>query len=213
MARRKQEFQPHWRPDFRIPSTLPDIKIIRTGFAVNFVALTLVVVVAFMLFQREYRSRALSAKIQEMEQRIENAEPADKASLKLNEQFRNSAAHIEEIQEFYTVPLVPHDLLARFTEMQPEDLIFSRVTVSESVEKQNKKNEVYYVINLTGEVKDLRILNQFKKDLQEADFLAPEGFASEISESVQTPDAVTRIFPYRMSITMRPTSEKKKGAE
>lgn len=213
MARRKQDFQPYWRPDFRIPSTLPDIKIIRTGFAVNSVAILLVLVVGFMLLQREYRGRALGGTIHEMEQRIQEAAPADKASLKLNEKFRSAAAHIEEIQKFYTAPILSHDLLAHLTEMQPDDLIFSRVTFSESLEKQKKKTALSYVINLTGEVKDLRILDQFKKDLQEAEFLAPEGFASEINESVQTPDAVTRIFPYRISITMRPVSEKKGGAK
>jgi hypothetical protein len=196
--------QPFWRPNFVNQSELPDIKVIRTGFIVNFVAVMLALCVAFFLLQREYRIHALSKTIADMEQRIRVAEADDVENLKLSETFRASAQYVVEVEKFFASPLQAHEFLYNFSVIKPEDLIFNSVAFSESVVNQGGQNTVGYNINITGDAKSLTVLDDFKKILADAALLKLEGFGLEIDETLQGRDEKTGIFPYRLAITLRP---------
>lgn len=213
MSKRKQTLQPYWRPNFRIPATLPDIKVIRTDFTVNFIAIMLVIIAGAYLVQREYRAHILGETIARMEDQVLRSEPDDKAYLQMNERFRSAAAHIVEAQKFYDSPIQVHELLANLTAVQPDDLIFSRITFAESIRRTGTHANMEYAINITGQVRDLRVLDGFKSALQQADFLRPTGFSNEVDEAVQAPDAQTRIFPYRLAITLSPKRAAPEGGQ
>ncbi|MGZ0708598.1 hypothetical protein ACWPKO_09685 [Coraliomargarita sp. W4R53] len=188
-------------------SELPDIKVIRTDFIINFIAMTLALCVAFFLLQREYRSYALSQTISQMEQQIRVADADDIVSLKMSESFRKSAQYIIEVEEFFDSPLLAHEFLYELSNIKPEDLIFNSVSLSESSLKQGAKSLVRYTINITGDAKNLTVLDDFKKVLVEADLLQISGFDLEIDETLQGRDEKTGIFPYRISITLTPAKK------
>ena len=209
MSRSKKEMQPFWRPNFVNQSELPDIKVIRTDFIINFIAVTITLCVAFYLFQREYRSYALGETIVGMEQQIRVADADDVENLKRSETFRESAQYIVEVEKFFDAPLLVHDFLYDLAEIRPEDLIFNTVSLAESMAKQSNKNVRTYNIQISGSAKNLTVLDDFKKILFEEEILQVSGFALEIDETLQGRDDKTGIFPYRMAITL--TSEEKKA--
>jgi hypothetical protein len=196
--------QPHWRPNFNNPSALPDIKVIRTDFIVNFIAVSLALIVGFYAVQREYRAYSLKQSIGKMEQRIRVAEPDDNLHLAQSERFRESSRHIVELQKFFVSPTPAHQLLAQLTELKPEGLIFNMVNFSEGIAKEGSKSFAEYRINFSGDVKDPLFLDEFKTSLQDSSLLDRSDYESEINESLQSRDAKTGIFPYRMSIKLRP---------
>jgi len=204
VSRGHKEMQPFWRPNFVNQSELPDIKVIRTDFIINFIAVTLALCVAFFLLQREYRSYALGQTISQMEQQIRIADADDVISLRLSESFRESAQYIIEVEKFFNAPLLAHEFLYGLSRIKPEDLIFNSVSLSESTLKQGGKSLVKYTININGDAKNLTVLDDFKKVLVEADLLKIEGFDLEIDETLQGRDEKTGIFPYRISIALTP---------
>ncbi len=204
MSKSKKEVQPYWRPNFVNQSELPDIKAIRTDFIINFVAVTLALCVAFFLLQREYRSFTLGKTISNMEQQIRVADADDIENLKLSESFRESAQHIVEVEKFFDSPLLAHEFLYGLSAIKPKDLIFNSISLNESVIKQGGKDVVSYNINLTGDAKDLTVVGDFKKMLEQAVILKLPGFEMEISETLQGRDEKTGIFPCRLAIALVP---------
>lgn len=207
MSRSKKEMQPFWRPNFVNQSELPDIKVVRTDFVINFVAVTIALCVAFFLLQREYRSYSLAKTISGMEQRIRVADSDDVENLKLSESFRDSAQSIVEVEKFFKSPILAHEFLYGLSTIKPDDLIFNSISLSESIVKQGGKNVVSYSVNLTGDAKDLTVVGDFKKVLEQAELFQFPGFELEISETLQGRDEKTRIFPYRLAIKITPVKQ------
>lgn len=211
MSRIKKEMQPFWRPNFVNQSELPDIKVIRTDFIINFIAVTLALGVAFFLLKREYSSYSLGNTISKMEQQIRVSDSDDIENLKLSEAFRSSAQYIVEVEKFFNAPLLAHEFLYNLSEIKPEDLIFNSISLNESSAKIGGKDLVSYGINISGEAKNLTVIEDFKKILEEADLFKVAGFDLEIDETLQGRDEKTGIFPYRLAITLAP--EKKAAPE
>ena len=212
----KSSFQPHWRPDFKIQSTLPDIKVVRTDFIINVIAVALVLIAAVTLLQSEYRAHVLRSSISQMEQRIRTAEAGDNQSLKESERFRKSAQSVEELQRFFQAPFLTHALLAELASLRPEELIFSRVKFSESVDRlkgKGKKTEMGYTINITGDVGALTVLTQFKGALQQSALLNPENFVVIVDESMQKRNTKTGITPFQVTISLTPKAASSKGGK
>lgn len=199
--------QPFWRPNFVNQSELPDIKVIRTGFIINFIAVMFALCVAFFLLQREYRVYTLGQTIEDMEQQIRVADADDVENLKLSESFRSAAQYVIEVEKFYDSPLLAHYFLYGLSIIKPEDLIFSSVSFNESVVKVEGKDRVAYSINISGDAKSLTVLDDFKKILTEAELLQITGFELKIDETLQGRDEKTGIFPYRLAVSLTPIQE------
>jgi len=204
VSKANKNIQPNWRPNFVDAAELPDIKVIRTGFIINFVAVLLMLVAGFYVLQREYRAFALKNTIEDMEQRIRVADADDAAHLRLSREFRDQAAHVAELEKFYAAPVLAHEFLAQITRMRPEELIFKQLSLVESMRKQDTALIVTYRINISGEVRSLTVLDQFKGELANWDLLNFEGYALDIDEALQGRDAETGIFPYTLEITLTP---------
>ncbi|MFQ3223929.1 MAG: hypothetical protein ACI8Z5_000168 [Lentimonas sp.] len=200
----KRDIQPHWRPNFKIQATLPDIKVVRTDFIINFVAIAVALIAAFTLLQREYRAHVLRGSIDDMEQRIRVSEVADNLNLKKSERFRKSAQSVVELQRFFRAPVVAHELLVEFASLKPEGLIFSQVIISELISKPKGKGAatMAYTIIIVGDVEELTVLDGFKGALQNSPLLSSEGFSLLVGESMQSRDAETGITPFEISISL-----------
>ncbi|HKK17452.1 MAG TPA: hypothetical protein VJ952_02125 [Opitutales bacterium] len=207
MSKSNKNVQPYWRPNFVDAAELPDIKVIRTDFIINFVAVVLLLLVGFFVLQREYRAYALGKTIQEMEQRIRVAEGSDAASLRLSREFRDLAANIAELEKFYATPVMAHEFLTEITRIRPEELIFSQISLVESLQKEGTAQMVTYRINVSGEVRSLTVLDNFKGKLSGWDLLNFEGYELDIDESLQGRDPETGIFPYTLQITLTPKKD------
>ena len=211
MSRGKKEIQPHWRPNFVDPAELPDIKVIRTGFIINFVAVTFALVVTFWLIQREYQARALSQTIATMEQQIAVAKAVDSENLALSRDFRKVAEHIIEVGKFLEVPIEPHDFFVSLSKIKPDDLLFRSISLGEEVFKVGNKNQLGYRISISGDAKSLTVLDDFKNTLESGELLNLDGFSLDIREALQGRDAETGIFPYQLSIQLVPGDKKPEG--
>lgn len=213
MSRSKKDTQPYWRPNFQIPSTLPDIKIVRTDFIINLIAVTVALGMLFLVGQNEFRAQVLRNSIEDMERRIRLTEADDNKYLKQSEAFRKAANYVVEVDRFYDTPVVPHRQIVDLLELKPEDLIFNRIAIVEQVVKQENASMVEYRITMTGEVKELTVLDQFKGELSRSELFNLEGYSGVIDESLESRDPKTGIFPYRLTIVLSPTKATPAKAE
>lgn len=211
MAKKKGNIQPHWRPNFRITDTLPDIKAIRTDFLINFAAVTLALVLTFYVLQREYRIHALNSTIQELTKSVQSEEAVNTKRLTLSSEFKKASGDIVELEKFYEMPVRAHSLVAELCRVKPDGLLFNAIKFDEVVVKQGKKFDIEYQVSLAGLVKDPTALEAFKSALNDSEALNADGYSVSTRESLMSRDAKTGIFPYSLNVTLAPSGDKKGG--
>ena len=208
---KKKEIQPYWRPDFRNAASLPDIKVVRTDFIVNSIAILIAFAVCAFILQREYRAWSIGSAVEELEKRIRIAEPDDNILLKRSEQFRKAGGYIQDLDTFYDSPFRAHELLVALSKLKDDDLILSSLRFSEAIIQQNKKAKVEYLIDLNGEVRDLPTLDDYVVSLRSLELFELEGYEADISEDPRPRNASTGLYPYAVNIKLSPADPKKKG--
>jgi hypothetical protein len=160
----------------------------------------------FMVVQKEFKAYVLGDTVAGIEQRIRVAEPDNAENLKLSEEFKEKAAHIAELEKFYMAPLPAHEFLAGIAELRPEELIFNRVSFSERISNENKKM-VTYQVTISGDVRSLTTLDNFKGILADAALFKVEGYTLEISEDLGGRDQETGIFSYTLNLALSPSAK------
>ena len=126
----------------------------------------------------------------------------------MSESFRESAQYIIEVEKFYDSPILAHQFLLSLASIKPDELIFDTVSLSESTWKDGAKEVVAYSISISGDAKNLTVLEDFKTILSEKDLLNIDGFEVEIDESLRGRDERTGIFPYTIEVTLAPIKSK-----
>lgn len=208
----KSNMQPNWHPNFRIESTLPDTRAIHTNFVLKAVVYTAVLVITIFVLQREYQAYLLRQRISGLEQQVQSAASADRLRLDKSEQFSKLALNVVELQRFFKAPLVAHESIVELASIKPEGLTFTRLILAESIVRikqgKNSTAQVTFNLSISGDVQDLPVLTQFKRELEESKLLNPSGYKISIEETIQQRDAETGIIPFKLSVPLKPADER-----
>ena len=198
--------QSNWHPNFRIESTLPDTRAIHTNFAIKVILYTVILIIAAFVLEREHQSYILRQTINGLEKQVQNAASANRSRLAKSEQFRKLALNAKELQRFFKAPLTAHESIVELASIKSEELTFTRVALSESVTQANRKKKsdsrVKFKLIVFGNVKDLSVLTQFKRELEESQLLNPAGYIVTISEKIEPRDAETGIIPFKLTVSL-----------
>jgi hypothetical protein len=190
------------------PAKLPDIKVIRTNFIVNFFAIAFFVTTGVLLVQREYRVWAVEDTIVQLGQQVKEAEAENKSLLELSKQFVQAGKRVAEVELFYLAPFTAPEFLAELAAFRPESTILKSISFQESSPgKAKNKNALSYAIQLSGEVKDLKDLDLFKGRLAEWEFLQLKNYELSVSESMDGRNEATGTFPYTLNISLQPLAK------
>ncbi|MGK0309467.1 MAG: hypothetical protein ACJAT5_000183 [Lentimonas sp.] len=204
----RSNIQSNWHPNFRIESTLPDTRTIRTHFIVKVAIYTFVLIAAAFVLQREYQAYMLRQTISELELQVQKTSSADLSRLKKSERFRKLALNVKELQRVFMAPLMAHESIVELASIKPKELTFTRLVLSERVVqvRSGRKStpKVIFSLNISGDVQDLLILTQFKRELEESQLLNPSGYKVIINEDIQQRDVDTGIIPFQLSVSLEP---------
>jgi len=138
MARKspKTVIQPAWHANFRNVDALPDIKVIRTDFLLNFVAgIVALACLGFVLYN-ELSIRSLSGQASELREEVNSLNAANQRSLRANSQFVAKSSRVNQIVSFRDIAISPSLLLQRITLPQdegglvPTDMTLNSVSLS-----------------------------------------------------------------------------------
>jgi hypothetical protein len=123
---------PAWHPDFRNTAKLPDIKVVRTAFFVNgvaiFAALSLSIYVGF----REWQLSVLRGQISQVESELARNKPVSDRALALFRSFQSSAAKVGEVEAFVRSKPAITPLILRLGETLPRNIAVDALDLRES---------------------------------------------------------------------------------
>lgn len=123
---------PAWHPNFRNYEKLPDIKVVRTAFFVNGVAITLALALLTYVGLREWELRSLQKQIGDWDALIERDKRPSDAAVALFKKFQAEEAKINEVDAFVKSKPQVSSILIRLAETLPPFLAFDMLELREN---------------------------------------------------------------------------------
>ncbi len=170
----------YWHADFRRVDSLPDVKVVRTKFFVNFMAVAAPLLLAAWVANNELEAGSLREEITTLEDSVAVARPRNDEAVKLDKAFAQERVKVNAFTSFYEPAVEPLELLAIFSESRPEGLIFDRLNLTQRKETARKGKVVVEtiipVVTIYGELEGdsneaLAVLKAYEQQLLEIEEL------------------------------------------
>lgn len=210
MLARKQKADPvlNWHPNFRVVETLPDIKQVRTGFLVNFIAIMLALAALGWTVISEVSIHNYNRDIDRLTGQIDKETSANNKNLANSKQFVNKSKPLQYAAKFFADRLAPLELLDSILAARPESILFESVAIEPIVvESGGKKlNSQEVIISGTLASETSQTLTEFKNKI-----LASPALKSRVADpekSLKTEnkrDAAAGVFKFTLTIYLKPT--------
>lgn len=127
--RSKKDSQVLWRPDFRDVQELPDTKVIRTGFLLNFLAIMLTLSLGILYAFKEYSLQTVAASVSDLEVQVAENTAENNRILKANRRFEESRRVIAEVVDFDRQVVDFPVFLKQLSEARPGSIILDRIDI------------------------------------------------------------------------------------
>ena len=120
---------PAWHPDFRNPARLPDTKVVRTQFFVNFAAIAVTAGLLLYFSYQEYRINNLTRQVAYWQTQIDTNKKASEQARMLSQKFAVEEKKISELNNFVKPRLVLSQFLLNLGSTLPQELAVSTVDI------------------------------------------------------------------------------------
>ena len=194
-----------WHQDFRNADALPDIKVIRTRFFVNFVALVIPLFVATMWIQKEVALNTLKSDIQELETDKSSMQASNNALVELSREFMKESAKIESLDEYYWNLFPLSDYLVTLSDKVGEEMVVSTMELKKSNRVSGNDVVDVWESRIAGYVAQgdqgaITRVNNFVEEVGQVELLKPHIDEAFLDNLVR--DQETDTLNFVVSITM-----------
>jgi hypothetical protein len=211
----KQAAEAPWHQDFRNVDALPDIKVIRTRFFVNLIAVVVPLFIATLWVQQELSLSTVRSEIAELENEKKSLEASNTNLVGLSRNFVEEAAKIESLDDYYYNLFSVSDYLVSLSKRVSEDMVIStmelkkanRVEGSEVLDTWESQISGYVILEDQTAVSHV---NQFLGELREEELIAEyldDAFLDNLSRD-QVTDTLNFVVSIVMSDTVLPEETK-----
>jgi len=121
-----------WHPNFRNRDRLPDTKVIRTYFFVNFTAIVVVLCIALSFWYQEYQLNGLERQVADWQTQIAQNKKAATEAVALSKKFGAEEKKIRELDAFLQQRLVLSQFLIHLGKSLPAELVIDGIDVREN---------------------------------------------------------------------------------
>lgn len=172
-SKSKKVTQRPWRPDFREAHMLPDTKVIRTGFLINFIAISLTLLVLTLYVIKEYSLQSLTAQVRQLEVQVADNTSSNRSILDASKRFKQSASIMEEVIAFDTQQLDFPLFLKELSLVLPGRVVLSVIEMKSLMGGDAKAPAPFMRVDLSGrilggaELTPSQVLSNFQDALRE----------------------------------------------
>jgi hypothetical protein len=123
---------PAWHPNFRNFERLPDVKVVRTSFFVNCVAVVITLVVLLYFGLQEYKLRDVRLQINDWQHQIDaNQKPSEQA-VSLYRKFQEAEGKATEIAAFVKSNIIRSNFVVDLGQSLPDNIVLTAIEVRET---------------------------------------------------------------------------------
>jgi len=123
---------PAWHPNFRDHERLPDTKVVRTQFFVNFAAIAIAASLLLYFSYQEYRINNLGHQVADWQGQIDTNQKASEQAMLVSEKFAAEEKKIAELEAFVKQRVQVSLLLQHLGNTLPANLAFDVVDVRDA---------------------------------------------------------------------------------
>ena len=116
-----------WHPNFRIASTLPDTKVIRTSFAINAVAVAAALGFGALVIRQQMQIAEVTDRCTEWQVTADGHRPRFEKAIQLQKEFAEGEKKVRQVEEFVTPRMRASDLLVLVAETLPRLIILDAI--------------------------------------------------------------------------------------
>lgn len=203
----KSSVEPHWHADFRIAEELPDIKVVRTTFLVNFLVFVLLLGLIGTLIFREMRAAEVNGLTEALQQDIQQNTRENREKLKLNNEFRDASKMAEDLDTFYTKVYDLQAIAEAIAESCPENIYIQSLSLNHQLSMSSGRRARLQgrnaVISFKGVLEvpffdDVKQIETYREMLQELEVF--EGQVASVS--IPMPRQAAAPNQYEFSVTI-----------
>jgi hypothetical protein len=193
-----------WRPDFRDVASLPDLKIVRTHFLFNLIAVVLALVLVGLVVYQEYDISVRGDTLAEIRSSIRNGDAADKQLVQRSVLFMKDANRVLEAMKLLDVPVQVDDLVAELAKVQLREGRFTGIDYSRNVEGKDANARTVYRILVRGTMQPdatrsaPQIIDSFVSTIRNIQVLKDAGAVVDLVSSVR--DMEMDYYKYEIRI-------------
>lgn len=206
--KRKESIDFAWHPDFRIQESLPDVKVVRTGFIINFITLTAAVLLMGLYGYRQLHAWNLSSQIEEVKAEIEVETPENRVNLKQSGEFKQATNLINDLTVFYKQSESVLEFLVEISQSKPDYIALSNIESSELTRTLSKsKTATYNRYNLTGVLQGssaeaLDALNKYREIISNLEIFKDKIDSIDVPPPRRNP--TLDLFEFNIVIVLKP---------
>lgn len=190
---KRNESKLRWRADFRLVDRLPDTKVVRTKFIVNFCFITILICLLILAAYRETNKIGLRQSITSLQLEVESRASSNRHVTELSRDFRALANKMDDIRTLKQRPVRPTWLLVELARIRTPDVVYDTISY-EHFWATERKSEGFKV-RLRGKGRTTADIAELKNQL--AIFEVAEGWEIEISEQGNpSMDATSGVFSF-----------------
>jgi hypothetical protein len=206
--KKKPEVILHWHPNFRMVASLPDIKQVRTGFIINFIAIFLAVVALGWTLYVEVQIHKTNTDLDHYNAQITGLKPTNDKDLGKSAKFVKDSKPLQFTARFFSEKLPPLDVMASLLEARPANIYFDSVDLESIIlDLPGNKKASTQRITIMGTLNSPREadLDPFMTSLQNSPLLKsritgdPKDFKLDYHG-----DPAVKIFSFTLTITLKP---------
>ena len=123
---------PAWHPNFRNYAKLPDIKVVRTAFFVNGIAILIAVSLAIYFGFMEWELHVLKGQLVAVQTQIDRDKKASDQAIDLFNKFRSEEAKITDVDAFVTSKPMVSPLILRLAQTLPRNIALDTMDLRET---------------------------------------------------------------------------------
>ena len=186
-----------WHADFRLVESLPDTKVIRTKFIVNFFFLGIFFVLLGIVGYREINKIGLRQSIESLQSEVDTRSSSNRELASLSRDFRTLANRADDIRSFKEVPIRPAWLLVELSRIRTPDIVYDIIGYEHLW--NSEANEEVYTVRLSGKGRTTADIAELKSRL--AILEVSDGWKIEISEEGNpSKDTTSGIFSFVIAL-------------
>lgn len=120
---------PAWHPNFRDYEKLPDVKVVRTAFFVNGVAILIVILLGTYFGLHEWQLHVLRGQIADWQRQIDRDQRPSEQAVALYKRFQAEQAKVAEIDAFVKARPALSGILLHLAQTLPNNIAVDAVEV------------------------------------------------------------------------------------
>jgi hypothetical protein len=118
---------PVWHPNFRNYQKLPDIKVVRTAFFINGIAIVVAVSLAIYFSLREWQLRVVSGQLTQVQAQIDQNKKASDQAIALYKKFQAEESRVNEVDAFVKSKPSVSALILRLGDTLPPNIAIDNI--------------------------------------------------------------------------------------